>query len=157
MNSKERSQKNQEGRLIGALLRVPYYTVTHRVYEALIGSGFDDITYAHLIVFQNIDERKGSRLTDLARKSNMTKQSMGYLVNNLKECGYLEDNPDPNDGRARRLCLTPRGTALVYLAIETVRAIETEWTELIGKAQMEILKENLKELVAILEEPNLES
>jgi DNA-binding MarR family transcriptional regulator len=156
VNSKERSQKNQEGRLIGALLRVPYYTVTHRVYEALIGSGFDDITYAHLIVFQNIDERKGSRLTDLARKSNMTKQSMGYLVNNLKEGGYLEDIPDPNDGRARRLYLTPRGTALVYLAIETVRTIEADWTDLIGKEQMQTLKQILKELVVELEEPDLE-
>lgn len=156
MNASESSRKLQEERLVGALLRVPYYTVTQRVYETLIAAGFDDITPAHLIVFQNIDEKKGSRLTELAHKSNMTKQSMGYLVNNLKACGYLEDIPDPRDGRARRLCLTTRGTALVQLAIETVRTIEADWTELIGKDQMQTLKQILKELVAILEASDLE-
>lgn len=157
VHSKEKRWKQQEGRLIGALLRVPYYTVTYQVYETLIASGFDDITHAHLIVFQNINEKHGSRLTELARKSNMTKQSMGYLVNNLKENGYLEDIPDPRDGRARRLCLTERGAALVQLAIETVRAIENDWKERIGSDQMETLKQILKELVVLLEEDTQET
>lgn len=156
MKSRDLSRKVQAGRLIGALLRVPYFTVTQRVYETLIAAGFDDISHTHLIVFQNFDEEHGSRLTQLAHKSNMTKQAMAYLVNHLKECDYLEDRPDPRDGRARRLYLTARGLALVHLAIETVRAVEADWTELIGEEQMKTLKQILKELVAILEEPDLE-
>lgn len=156
MNSRERNRKLPDGRLIGALLRVPYFTVTQRVYETLIASGFDDISHTHLIVFQNIDEQKGSRLTDLAHKSNMTKQAMAYLVNHLKACGYLEDRPDPSDGRARRLYLTARGAALVHLAIETVHTVEADWTDQIGKEQMRTLKQILKKLVAVLEEPDPE-
>jgi DNA-binding MarR family transcriptional regulator len=157
VNSRERNQNLQEGRLIGALLRVPYFAVTQRVYETLIASGFDDISHTHLIVFQNIDEKKGSRLTDLAHKSNMSKQAMAYLVNQLKACGYLEDLPDPSDGRARRLYLTARGAALVHLAIETVRTVEMGWTDQIGKKQMQTLKQILQNLVAVLEEPDPES
>jgi len=150
-NRREQARKAQEGRLIGALLRVPYYAVTRLVFQTLVDAGFDDFTYAHLIVFQNIDEKNGSRLTVLAQKSNMTKQSMGYLVTHLKECGYLEEIPDPKDGRAKRICLTERGMNLVRLAIATVRAIEAEWAQLIGQDQMDSLRQILKELVAILE------
>src|SRR5690348_3263383 len=84
---------------LGILLRVPYQQVVDRVIAGLAEAGFDDLTPAHTAVFQHI-ETDGSRLTDLARRAQMTKQSMGYLVDNLERLGYLERRPDPTDRRA---------------------------------------------------------
>jgi len=65
---------------------------------------------AHTAVFQHI-EADGSRLTDLAERAQITKQSMGYLVDYLEERDYLERHADPSDRRATIICLTDRGWA----------------------------------------------
>src|SRR5687767_8632491 len=88
-------------RLIGALLRVPYLRVVTQVYAGLVAAGYDDLRPAHLTVFQHIAADTGSRLTDLADRALMTKQSMGYLVDYLEAHGYVARGPDPADGRAR--------------------------------------------------------
>ena len=46
------------------------------------------------------------RLTDLAARAQMTKQSAGELVSYLEARGYLERVPDPSDGRVRINALT---------------------------------------------------
>ena len=59
-------------------------------------------------MFGNI-EPDGSRLTDLAERAHMTKQSVGEVTTELERRGYLERVPDPGDGRAKIIRLTERG------------------------------------------------
>lgn len=143
--------KGQNERLIGALLRVPFLRVVESVYQELVAEGFDDLTRAHLTVFRHIDAENGSRLTDLAEEAQMTKQSMGYLIDHLQERGYLERVPDSGDGRARLVRVTARGREVMAVAQRVVKGLEDEWAHLIGKRKMHQLRETLKELVAILE------
>ena len=142
----------QGERLMGALLRVPFLKVVDTIYQALLAEGCDDLTRAHLAVFRHIDEAKGSRLTELADEAQMTKQSMGYLVDHLQERGYLERVPDSDDGRARLVRLTDRGHQVMSVARRVVRGLEEEWAHLIGKRKMQQLRESLQALVAILED-----
>src|SRR5215470_5077815 len=93
----------QEGRQIGALLRVPFLTVVDRIYNGLVAAGFDDIARAHLAVFRHIDQTTGSRLIDLAEEAQISKQSMDYLVDHLEERGYVVRAADPHDKRAKRI------------------------------------------------------
>ncbi|HEV2590792.1 MAG TPA: MarR family transcriptional regulator, partial [Gaiellaceae bacterium] len=93
---------------IGVLLRAPYQAVVERVSAGLAEAGFDDLRPAHTAVFQHI-AADGSRLTDLAQSAQITKQSMGYLVDYLEQRGYLERRSDPTDRRASLVCLTERG------------------------------------------------
>ena len=97
---------------IGILLRRLSQDVVQRVSDGLVEAGFDDVRPAHTAVFQHI-EGDGSRLTDLAERAQITKQSMGYLVDYLEERGYLERRPDPADRRARRIVATTRGRDLL--------------------------------------------
>jgi DNA-binding MarR family transcriptional regulator len=133
---------------LGILLRDPGQEVIRRVIEGLAEAGFDDIRPAHTAVFQYI-QTEGSRLTDLADRAQMTKQSMGYLVDYLEKRGYVERRPDPSDRRATLIFLTDRGWAEVRAALEIIAALEQEWTRALGRARMRQLRELLVDLGAI--------
>jgi len=130
---------------VGILLRLPYQQLVERVSAGLADAGFDDLRPAHTAVFQHI-RAEGSRLTDLAERAQITKQSMGYLVDYLEERGYLERRPDPTDRRAVLVCLTERGWEQVRAALAIIAALEAEWTRALGRARMEQLRELLTDL-----------
>ena len=130
---------------LGILVRVIHQEVVERVSAGLAGTEFDDIRPAHTAVFQHI-EAEGSRLTDLAERAQITKQSMGYLVDYLEERGYVERRPDPTDRRATLVCLTDRGWKQIRAALAIIAALEAEWTRTLGKERMEQLRELLSEL-----------
>lgn len=116
----------EERRTLGLLLRRPYEQLQARVYGGLAARGFPDIRPAHSAVFRHI-AAGGSRLTDLAARAGMTKQSMAYLVESLERDGFLTTGPDPSDGRARLVRLTARGRrvwdALIALSEEAEAAL----------------------------------
>jgi len=130
---------------IGILLRVPFQEIVAQVSAGLAEAGFDDLRPAHTTVFQHISA-KGSRLTDLAERAQITKQSMGYLVDYLEERGYLERRPDPTDRRAALVCLTDRGWAQVRTALAIIASVEAEWTRAVGPRRMEQLRALLSEI-----------
>lgn len=130
---------------VGILLRVPFQQVVERVSAGLADAGFDDLRPAHTAVFQHI-AAGGSRLTDLAERAQITKQSMGYLVDYLEERGYVERRPDPSDRRAVLVSLTDRGWDQVRAALAIIAALEAEWSRSLGEERMELLRELLTEL-----------
>ena len=130
---------------IGILLRGPFQEVVRRVSVGLAEAGFEDLRPAHTAVFQHI-EAEGSRLTDLARRAQITKQSMGYLVDDLEQRGYLERRPDPTDRRAALICLSERGWQQVRAALAIIARVEEEWARELGDQRIEQLRELLREL-----------
>jgi len=130
---------------LGILLRIPFQEVVQRVGAGLAEAGFDDLRPAHTAVFQHI-EAGGSRLTDLAERAQITKQSMGYLVDYLEQRGYVERRPDPSDRRVALICLTDRGWEEVREALKIIARIEQDWARGLGKARMEQLRALLSEL-----------
>jgi DNA-binding MarR family transcriptional regulator len=123
-----------------------------RVSAGLSEAGFEDIRPAHTTVFQHI-EADGSRLTDLAERAQITKQSMGYLVDYLEQRGYLERRPDPTDRRVALICLTDRGWDQIRAALSIINAIERDWARRIGKRRVEQLRDVLTELGATSARP----
>jgi DNA-binding MarR family transcriptional regulator len=130
---------------LGILLRIPLQEVVRRVSTGLAEAGFKDLRPAHTAVFQHIDAG-GSRLTDLAERAQITKQSMGYLVDYLEQRGYLERRADPSDRRASLICLTERGWAEIHAALAIIATLESEWTHTLGAQRMNELREALTEL-----------
>lgn len=122
----------EEVQTLGALLRVPFEAMLYYNYQHLAEEGFDDIRLAHGAVFRNIS-RDGSRLTELADRARITKQSMAELVDYLRERGYLKCPPDPNDGRAKLVQLTARGMKVVNALIKISRRYEMECRRLTGE------------------------
>lgn len=111
-----------------ALLRRTSQRMVGELVERLHASGFPDHTAGHHPIFESIDP-KGTRLTELAARTDLTHQSVGELVDALETRGYVERVADPADGRARLVRLTPRGRRAVTVAIREIAAIESEWLE----------------------------
>jgi DNA-binding MarR family transcriptional regulator len=134
--------------MIGALLRLPWESVAHRILRALHDHGFDDIKAQHLgvILWPGPD---GLRPSDLAARMRVTKQALNYLLGDLEQLGYLERGPDPDDRRARRIALTDRGRLLIPVIRDAVVEAEREWAAELGAERFDQLRELLLELNAI--------
>ncbi|HYY55205.1 MAG TPA: MarR family transcriptional regulator [Candidatus Dormibacteraeota bacterium] len=96
-------------------------------------------------MFARIDE-DGTRLTELAERAAMTKQSMGELVDDLVARGYLERTPDPRDARARIVRPTARGRRHLRDARKVVGEVEAELERRIGPGRARALREALREI-----------
>jgi DNA-binding MarR family transcriptional regulator len=104
--------------------------------ERLKAAGFADVPASQHPVLENLDPA-GTRLTTLSARAGMTHQSMGELVSILERNGYVERRPDPSDRRARLVCLTDKGRALVRQAIREIAEIEAAWLGRLGAAGLD--------------------
>jgi DNA-binding MarR family transcriptional regulator len=132
-------------RNLGTLLRDPWLALNERLNARVVADGFDDIRPALSSVFQHVRDG-GSRVTEIAERAQLTKQTVVYLVNDLERMGYVERVADPDDGRAKLVRPTARGHAVVAEARRAVAEIEREWTALLGAQRMEDLRTSLEDL-----------
>jgi DNA-binding MarR family transcriptional regulator len=129
----------------GVLLFIPYRHMENRIIQAVRDAGFDDLTLAQARVFQRIAPG-GSRLTDLAEQSQMTKQSIAGLVDELERMRYVRRVPDPNDRRARLIQVDKRGTRAAKAAQAAHAQIQAEWRSHLGARRFSRLRETLEDL-----------
>jgi DNA-binding MarR family transcriptional regulator len=129
---------------VGVLLFIPYRHMEQRVLAAVTAAGHD-ISLPQARLFQRLD-RHGSRLTDLAQTSQMSKQAAAFLVDDLEAGGYVDRVPDPTDGRARLIRITPSGRDAVAAALVEQRRVEAEWEARLGPRRMADLRRALEDL-----------
>lgn len=126
----------------GLLMFVAYRAMESRVFEAIGEAGFSDFTPAQARIFQRIGP-DGTRLTDLAEQARVTKQTAGFLVDQLERSGYVRRTPDPLDARARLVRISERGSALQPIAAATVSTVEDEWAAHLGPQRWAALRDAL--------------
>jgi DNA-binding MarR family transcriptional regulator len=127
------------------LMFISYRYAEERILSELAAAGFDDFTLAMARLAARLGE-DGSRLTDLAQQAQITKQSAGFLVDQLEKAGYVERIPDPTDARARLIVIAERGRAAQAQARKVERTIEREWERHLGQERMRALREALEDL-----------
>jgi DNA-binding MarR family transcriptional regulator len=134
---------------LAVLLREPFLTVSEQLHEHFAERGHPDVRPPHGNVFQFLDDG-GTRVSVLAERAQVTKQSMAELVAHLERHGYVERTPDPGDRRAKLVRATPRGAKLYALAREFAAETEAEWERRLGKAKLRQLRGLLEELNAVI-------
>jgi DNA-binding MarR family transcriptional regulator len=133
-------------RALPALLTEVKNAVLRRFFARLQDSGFEDVREGHGCVFGFIDADHGSRLTDLAERSGLTKQAVGEAATELERLGYLKRVPDPRDRRAKIIMLTPRGVEAVATGRRLFAEIEREWAEEFGDELLAGLREAVERI-----------
>jgi DNA-binding MarR family transcriptional regulator len=129
------------------LLGVAFDDFSAEVAKRVEAAGIRDIRPGHGCVFGNI-EPEGSRLTDLAERAGMTKQSVGEVASDLERRGYVERVPDPSDGRAKIIRLTPRGREVQAIGRRLIADVERDWAERYGEERVAALREALEAITA---------
>jgi len=129
---------------LATLMFVSYRAMDERVRQAMRDAGYD-VTVAQARLAQRIAE-DGTRLTELADRAGVTKQTASLLVAALEREGLVERVPDPEDGRARLIRLSARGREAAQRAMEVVIGVEGEWTAHLGPELTERLREALVRL-----------
>ncbi|ETB34196.1 MarR family transcriptional regulator [Mycobacterium avium subsp. hominissuis 10-5606] len=107
--------------------------------------GLKDLRPAHarLMVFLGWD---GSRITDIARAQDVSKNAVGQLVSELEILGYVERVPDPVDGRAKLVRYTDQGVALIADAAAIAERLNTEIANIVGAQRLGELRSILGEI-----------
>jgi DNA-binding MarR family transcriptional regulator len=128
----------------GLLMFTAHRAMERRVLDAVATAGFD-ITAAQARIFQRIGPA-GTRLGELAEQAQVTKQTAGFLVDQLERAGYVERVPDPTDARARLVRIAERGRAAGEVAAAVVTEVEAEWAAHLGARRMAQLRDALGRL-----------
>ena len=131
------------------LLRLPFQALVTELHARLAAQGYPDIPATHTIVFAHVDTQ-GMRLSELAKRAQLTKQLVTYLVTAVEERGYVERVPDPRDGRAKIVRLTERGRQAAQAGSDIIASIEREWAASLGPEDMDELRSLLERLVGVL-------
>jgi DNA-binding MarR family transcriptional regulator len=133
----------QHDRTLGFLLREVYGLLQDDVYEAVAAAGHSGLRAMHSAVLRHLPP-EGGRVADLARASGLAKQSATYVVENLVELGYLRTEPDPEDGRARRIRYTARGNKLLAALAKASSEAESRLAAALGPEKLQALRDALE-------------
>jgi DNA-binding MarR family transcriptional regulator len=128
-----------------ALLGQAYSLLGFRIVDGVVGAGHPQKP-SYSAVFAQI-EPGGSRLTKLAAGANMTPQSMGVIVDELEDLGYVTRRPDPSDRRAKLITLTARGRRVVAAGEATITGLEEDIVAVLGERGASQLRSLLLKLL----------
>jgi DNA-binding MarR family transcriptional regulator len=126
---------------VAALMFIAYRSAETRILHAIRQAGYD-LTLATTRIAARISP-DGTRLTDLAEQTQVTKQTATHLVDELERAGYVERIPDPTDGRGRLVRFTRRGLKAIQAARAEEEKITAEWTRHLGARRMQQLRDGL--------------
>jgi DNA-binding MarR family transcriptional regulator len=125
------------------LLRLTYQAARERQLRAQAHRGFSDLNQALLsvLVYPPPD---GVRPSELAERTNMTKQAINYLLGQLETLGYVERRAI--NGRRRLIYLTKRGWDVFETQWTAMRQLEHEWAKRVGRKRFDDFLSVLREL-----------
>src|ERR1700753_2865852 len=113
---------------------------------------YTDVRPTHSCVFRFV-HGDGMRLTELATKAGLTKQSVGEIVDDLTGLGYIERFPDPTDKRAQLMLLNEKGLDAQRIGFASFERLESEWAEAFGADRIAALRSLLEE-IALAKSPD---
>jgi len=100
---------------------------------------------------------EGCRLTELAERLGISKQSCNQTANQMEKAAYIQRVPDPLDGRGKIVVLTPQGKKLVNDGYKVITGITEDFGDRIGSKKLATLTELLLKLAQGLSLPNIET
>ncbi|MDR2214769.1 MAG: MarR family transcriptional regulator, partial [Nevskiaceae bacterium] len=137
---------------IGYLLKRLMHLFRHLVDLRLHRSS--DLSFAHLVTLDQIQQEPGIAGAPLARRLGVTAQTMTGLLRRLETNGSIERRPDPHNRRADRWFLHPKGIAQLDAARAAGGPVMTQMLSLLSPGEVAALRNSLERCVEGLEAQN---
>lgn len=94
---------------------------------------------------------EGVRPTELARRTDVSKQAVGQTLAFLESRGLVEFAPDPVDGRALLVRMTPAGLESARLGLGALAGVQQELEQRVGADVIADTFGGLRRILAALE------
>ena len=117
--------------------------------ERFAARGYPEVRAAYGALLVPLFEEDGLRMGELARRARLSKQTMTTMVRLLERDGLVRRVPDPADGRAWLVRLTPRARRFQPVAAEVLREIEGDIDTRVDATKRQALQEALKEVIEL--------
>jgi DNA-binding MarR family transcriptional regulator len=128
---------------IGILLALAYQQFVDELRAALAAEGVHDQGRSDGYVLRAVAAGPVT-VSELAERLAISKQGAGQIVDDMVGRGYLERYPDPDDGRARLLRLSPYGRDVLAAARRFHRGYERRLRRTHGAEQVATLRAMLE-------------
>jgi len=131
---------------VGALLRLCCVRVWQHIKQRLRAEGFADLHESYLPIFR-YPGPDATRPSDLARRLQMSRQAINHLLIQLEALGYLERRVSANNGRPL-IYLTERGRELMETIYASLRELQEQWADKVGRKRFRDFMDVLRTLSA---------
>ncbi len=134
---------------LGFLLAKASQRWNELLYHAFRQAGYADIRPAFGSVLLPLFEEDGLQMGELARRAQLSKQTMTTFVRTLEERGLVMRAPDPADRRAYRIVLTDRAREFRVVAETALHELDQAVAALLTPAEVHNLKQALLTLIQL--------
>ncbi len=139
---------------LARLMAMAFRSMVDQLHRRLDERGWGDLRPAHGFVLFNARDRL-TTAQDVARLMGMSKQAAAKLVDAMEQLGLVTRVEHPEDKRAFRIALTPRGHDALA-AVEAIYVeIESDWAKTIGRARVEQMRTDLVKALVTMHEGQL--
>jgi DNA-binding MarR family transcriptional regulator len=115
--------------------------------ERFRAHGFGEVRPSYGSVLLPLFEQDGLRMSEIAARARLSKQTMTTLVRLCERDGLVLRTRDPNDGRAFRIQLTDRAQAFKPVADDVLAELDAKVLTRLGTRRQQTLVQGLKEVI----------
>src|ERR1700690_847437 len=133
---------SRSGADLALLLLGGFRSLVDTAIAELAVRGYEDVRPVHDFAMRAIASG-ADNASELGRRLSVSKQAAAKTIAVLQERGYVAREPDPADGRRKRLQLTPRGTGLLREGEAVFDDLRRDWARRIGAEQLAELETQL--------------
>jgi DNA-binding MarR family transcriptional regulator len=134
---------------LGFLLAKASQRWNELLYVRFVERGYAEVRPAYGSILLPLFEEDGLRIGELGRRARLAKQTMTTMVRLLERNGLVSLEPDPGDGRAMRVYLTPRARRFRSVAEEALAELDDLVTGALGTRRSAQLATDLEEVSAL--------
>ena len=137
---------SRSGADLALLLLGSYRRLVDTVVEELAARGHPDVRPAHDFAMRAIAAGADSA-SELGRRLAVSKQAAAKTLAVLEERGYVAREPDPQDGRRKRLTVTARGWDVMHQGEAIFDELRAGWERRLGADELARLEQHLAAIV----------
>jgi DNA-binding MarR family transcriptional regulator len=117
--------------------------------DRFVSAGYPEVRPSYGSLLVPLFEEDDLRMSELARRARLSKQTMTTMVRLLEREGLVRRRPDPTDGRALLVELTPKAHAFRPVAEHALAELDGLVRTFLSPTDIRRLKADLKGVIAL--------